>query len=610
MLKPARIFWMLATLCLAGSLLWAAAQWSERNALAQLRTAGQHRLDVYTGSLRNAVERYTWLPFVLSSQRDLADLLRAPQDTLQLERVNRYLKAVNNAAQASAIYVLNAEGLALASSNWDTPQSYIGNNYAFRPYFQQARAGAAGRFYGVGFTTQQPGYFLSYPIREGERVIGVVVAKVSLEALERDWRLTGERMLVADRYGVAFLATDPAWKWHTLGPLPAATLNEIKQSHQYGRNTFARLELIKQQTIDKSTLRASLKSGTQQADMLVQTANLPDLDWQIVLLTDLATVQQGINRVLVGTGLGLLALLAWFLFWRQRRRRIRDNIRASAALKQAHDQLEQKVAERTDDLLGANVQLQREISDRIRTELDLRAAQNELVQAGKMAVLGQMAAGVTHELNQPLTAMRALADNAKLLLERGKTSAVAENLVFISQLTERMGKITGQLRSFARKSDNRSEAVLVKQSISNALLLLEQRLRQQAVLLNISQSDEQLRVKCNAVRLEQVLINLLRNALDAVQGKADACITLLVWAEAGRVKISVADNGAGIAPEQLASVFDPFFTTKPASEGLGLGLAISLSIVRDFCGNLLASNRPDGGACFELELLAVQEQDA
>jgi two-component system C4-dicarboxylate transport sensor histidine kinase DctB len=606
MLKPARYFWILATLCLAGSLLWLAASWSERSALAQLRTAGQHRLDVYTGSLRNAVERYTWLPFVLSSQRDLADLLRTPQDAVLLERVNRHLKAVNDAAQASAIYVLNAEGLALASSNWDTPQSYIGNNYAFRPYFQQARLGYAGRFYGVGFTTQQPGYFLSYPIRDGERVLGVVVAKVSLDALENNWRATGERMLVSDKDGIAFLATDPAWKWQTLAPLPGYTLRYIKESRQYGRNIFPELGLLKLQRLDSNTQLARFKTGGDQADVLVQTAKVPDLGWQMVLFTDLTPIRQGVSRVLLGTSLGLLALLAWFLFWRQRRRRIRDNLRASQALKQAHDQLEQKVAARTDDLLGANTQLQREIAERIRTELDLRAAQNELVQAGKMAVLGQMAAGVTHELNQPLTAMRALADNAKLLLERGNITEVAGNLRYISQLTERMGKITGQLRSFARKSDNRAEPVLLKQSIANALLLLEQRLRQQRVALNIEQPD-QVWVLCNAVRLEQVLINLLRNALDAVKNKPDAQITLAVQQMQGKVKISVLDNGSGIAEEQLSNVFDPFFTTKGDAEGLGLGLAISLSIVRDFGGNLQASNRPEGGACFELELLASQE---
>ncbi|MFC7421281.1 ATP-binding protein [Iodobacter arcticus] len=607
MLKPARYFWILATLCLAGSLLWLAAQWSERNALAQLRTAGQHRLDVYTGSLRNAVERYTWLPFVLSSQRDLADLLRTPQDAMLLERVNRHLKAVNDAAQASAIYVLNAEGLALASSNWDSPQSYIGNNYAFRPYYQQARLGYAGRFYGVGFTTQQPGYFLSYPIRDGERVLGVVVAKVSLDALESNWRETGERMLVSDKDGIAFLATDPAWKWHTLVPLPSYTLRYIKESRQYGRNVFPELGLLKRQRLDGNTQLARFKTGNDQADLLVQTAQVPDLGWQIVLFTDLTSIRQGVSRVLLGTSLGLLALLAWYLFWRQRRRRIRDNLRASQALKQAHDQLEQKVAARTDDLLGANTQLQREIAERIRTELDLRAAQNELVQAGKMAVLGQMVAGVTHELNQPLTAMRALADNAKLLLERGNTTEVAGNLVYISQLTERMGKITGQLRSFARKSDNRAEPVLLTQSIANALLLLEQRLRQQRVVLNIEQPD-QVWVLCNAVRLEQVLINLLRNALDAVKNQPDAQILLAVQQVQDKVKISVLDNGPGIAAEQLSNVFDPFFTTKGDAEGLGLGLAISLSIVRDFGGNLQASNRPEGGACFELELLVPQEQ--
>ncbi|WP_035057769.1 ATP-binding protein [Andreprevotia chitinilytica] len=603
--RPARILLTFAGICIAAGLLWLAAAWSERNELERLRDAGRHRLDVYTGSLRNAVDRFTWLPFVVSTQPGLVALLRAPQDAVQRDKVNRYLATVNKAAQSNSLYLLDANGLALASSNWDTPLSYIGNNYAFRPYFLQAREGHAGRFYGVGFTTLQPGYFLSYPVRDGERIVGVVVAKVSLDALEHNWRLGGEHMLVADRDGVAFLATDVDWKWRTLAPLPAETLRYIEDSRQYGRNVFPELGLVGRQTIDHDTERAFLQSEARRIDVLMQTIKLPDLDWQIVLLTDLAPVRQVVARAVVGTALGLLALLSWWLFWRQRRRRIRDNLRASAALRQAHDELEQKVAERTHELVDANDQLQREIAERIRTEANLRAAQNELVQAGKLAVLGQMAAGVTHELNQPLTAMRALADNAKLLLERGNTAAVGDNLLHISQLTARMGKITGQLRAFARKSDSVAEPVLVKQAIANAQLLLEQRLRQQQVVLDIRQSDESVQVSCNPVRLEQVLINLLRNALDAVRDQPDAAISVNVLRDDGKVRITVTDNGPGISPEHLPSLFDPFFTTKGDSEGLGLGLAISLSIVRDFGGNLLASNGPNGGACFEVALLAA-----
>ncbi|AOY00416.1 ATP-binding protein [Jeongeupia sp. USM3] len=602
MSRPARVLLWLAALAAAAGLLWLLAAWGERAETERLREAGRHRLDVYAGSLRNAVDRYAYLPFALSTHPDLAALLRAPDDAALRDKVNRYLIINKASAQASVLYLLDAQGTAIAASNWDTPQSYVGRNYSFRPYFLQAREGHGGRFYGVGFTTRQPGYFLSYPVFDGRKVIGVVVAKVSLDGLEHNWRQGGERMLVADRHGVAFLSTDADWLWHSLTPLPAETLRFIEDTRQYGRADFPVLALKQRQPLDADTERAT---GPRGSEVLVQTLNLPDLEWRIVLFSDLAPVRQVVRNTVTGGALGLLALLSWLLFWRQRRRRIRDNLRASAALRQAHDELEHKVDARTRDLVDANAQLQREIAERIRTETNLRAAQNELIQAGKLAVLGQMAAGVTHELNQPLTAMRSFAENALALLDRGDTGEVRRNLGLIAQLTERMGKITGQLRAFARKSDGKVEPVLVHAAIGNALLLLEQRLRQQQVRLDIDQPDTGLRVSGNPVRLEQVLINLLRNALDAVRTSPQPAIRIGVAASGDHVGITVSDNGPGIAEAQLPAIFDPFFTTKSASEGLGLGLAISLSIVRDFGGRLTAGNRPEGGAYFKVELSAV-----
>jgi two-component system, NtrC family, C4-dicarboxylate transport sensor histidine kinase DctB len=288
-----------------------------------------------------------------------------------------------------------------------------------------------------------------------------------------------------------------------------------------------------------------------------------------------ATVRNGMFMTIVA--LAFIAML--LLYLRQRRRTFHANLAAKEALQRANDELERKVTERT----------------------------SELVQAGKMAVLGQMSAGITHELNQPLAAMRTLSDNAQLLLARNRTADVKSNLVLISQLTERMGKITGQLKAFARKSPLRLEPVSVARATANALALVAQRLRAEHVDVLQDLPEHEVMVMAEGNRLEQVLVNLIVNALDAMQDATPRKIVLSVGERGGRVEIAVADTGSGISPAVRDKLFEPFITSKEPGAGLGLGLAISAGIVRDFGGTLRAANRPDGGAEFTIELASAKE---
>ncbi|GAB3245891.1 ATP-binding protein [Chitinimonas naiadis] len=595
--------WWLLALLISVAGLWLAGRIAEERELTRIRQAGAHRLDVYVGSLRNAIDKYAYLPYVLSINNEIAGLLAHPDDPVRRDRVNRYLETINREAQSSTLYLLNEAGTAIAASNWNTPQTYVGYNYAFRPYYQQAHAGRPGRFYGVGATTRQPGYFLSQPVFERQKVVGAVIAKVSLDALETSWQRAGDHVLVADQAGIVFLSAEPAWKLKTLDPLSPDALNYIRHTFQYDRSGFPDLGLQEMSRLDTGTQVVALPSGRSRAAWLAQTVMLDDLGWRVMLMSDLASVRQVVRNTLVAAGFGLIALWLLLLYWRQRQRRIRDNLAAREALQSAYDQLEIKVAERTRDLIETNEALQREVQERKRTETELRDAQEELVQAGKLAVLGQMAAGVTHELNQPLAAMRTLADNALTFMDRDKPEQVRSNLGMIAGLVERMGKITSQLRNFARKRSAGQPAVPVSvaTALANARLLLEDRLRREQVMLVWDLSEPEIQVLGDQVRLEQVLINLLRNALDAVSKQAVPRIEVQVSDNAERVWIAVLDNGPGIAPEALDHLFDPFFSTK-GGEGLGLGLAISLSILKDCHGNLSAANRPDGGACFTIEL--------
>jgi C4-dicarboxylate-specific signal transduction histidine kinase len=265
------------------------------------------------------------------------------------------------------------------------------------------------------------------------------------------------------------------------------------------------------------------------------------------------------------------------------------------------------VTERTADLVATNKQLNREIAERERAELVLRKAQEQLIHAGKMAALGQMSAGITHELNQPLAALRTLSDNARVLLAANRTGEVQSNLTLISQLTERMAKITGQLKAFARKSPLQLSRVSVRHSLGNALALLEQRLRTGRIVITQDLPENDVEVLGDPNRLEQVLVNLIVNALDAMHSADARHLHIAVSERAGRVSIAVRDSGTGIAADVLPQLFEPFVTTKEPGAGLGLGLAISSGIIGEFGGSLVAANRPEGGAEFTIDLASATE---
>jgi two-component system C4-dicarboxylate transport sensor histidine kinase DctB len=263
-------------------------------------------------------------------------------------------------------------------------------------------------------------------------------------------------------------------------------------------------------------------------------------------------------------------------------------------------ELERRVAERTAELSRSNARLRGEVEERLRAEADLRRAQDDLVQAAKLATLGQTAAGIAHEVNQPLAAMRTYSDNAAVLLARGRTEDAKANLASISALTERIAQITQNLKGFARKASGALGPVPVQASVAAAIALLEHRIRLQGVHVSAGLPEAEIRVWAEQVRLEQVLVNVLQNGVDALRGVAAPEIEVSVEAAGERVAIVISDNGPGIRAEDVARVFSAFFTTK--SDGLGLGLSISQGIAEDFGGSLAYRGHPGGGAVFAMEL--------
>ena len=580
---------------------------AERIGTERLRQAGAHKLDLYAASLDSALAKYEYLPEIFTLKRDVVTLLRSPQTPGLQDTVNRYLAQVNSAARSAVLYVIDTKGRTLASSNWEEETSFVGRNLDYRPYIGDALRSDTGRFYGIGTTSGKPGFYYSRAIRDGNEAIGVAVAKVSLDTIEQAWAGAGDIALVVDASGVVFLASKPEWKYKTYGPLDAKAAAMIEATRQYAGARLTPLALTTDDTSATGALAVTIADEGSRRRYLVFARPTSEPSWRLILLADSAPVDALVRNTLVFTCVVLAFVLLLALYLHQRRHTIRESLAAKEALQRANDELERKVAERTADLVATNEQLSREIAERQRAEQVLREAQNELVHAGKLAVLGQMSAEMTHELNQPLAALRTLSDNALVLLARNRTDDVQNNLALISQLTERMGKITSQLKAFARKSPLQLGPVSVRRALGNALALLDQRLRNAQVSIMQDLSRDEVKVLGDANRLEQVLVNLVANALDAMQGAAVAQLGIIVREHAGRVSIAVQDTGTGIESELLRRLFEPFVTTKEAGAGLGLGLAVSAGIVREFGGSLVAANRPQGGAEFTIELAAITE---
>ncbi len=599
-------------LILMGLSSFGAHRIAQQLGISDLQATGLHRLDLYTASLEREIGKYAFLPGTLGLERDVLDLLKKPADGKRANPVNAYLEQLNDRAGTLSIYVIDATGHVVASSNWRRADSFVGEDLSFRPYFREAMDSGNGRFFGIGTTRGEPGYYLASTLSDESRTLGVAVIKVSLEQLEKSWSTVEAPAMVTDENGVVILGSVADWKFTTLRPLDETTRTAFDQTQQYNRRALKPLGLKEIAELDHGARLVRIaKEGPEMVTVypvagrfLAQSRPLPGTPWTLTVLSHLEQVDDIAQSRAALAGVGAAFLFMLGLMLNERRRHLKDRLAAREALQKAHDELELKVDERTADLSAANHLLQDEITERIRAERTLRAAQDELVQAGKLAVIGQLSTGIAHELNQPLAALRTLSGNGVRFLDRGDVATTRTNLERIAQLVDRMGLITGQLRTFARKSSSNGalQSVALCRALDGALALLDQRLTQNNVNVIRHCPLPEPFALCDANRLEQVLINLIGNAIDAMHDHPSACIELSCEAVDQQARLTVRDHGPGLADEALAHLFEPFFTTKEAGAGLGLGLTISAGIVREFGGTLSGANHPAGGAVFTLEI--------
>ncbi|RRV78176.1 sensor histidine kinase [Stutzerimonas stutzeri] len=586
LLAPRRPRWRnLALLALLlAPLLWPLQQLAERYYRNELTEQNRQTLDLYVANLLGTLNRYEVLPRILGDLPALRAVLQ--QDSPQVrDNANRLLKRLRNQTGADVIYLMATDGNTLAASNWDEEDSFVDRNFAFRPYFRQAMEGRLGRFFGLGTTSGKRGYYFGAAVRDGDQVLGVLVVKVDLDHTETLWGSTPEQLLVTDNFGVVILTSRPEWRFRATRGLGVDEREQIAFDQPYP-------------TLYPQDLTLNIDAW------LIQSRELKETGWTVRILAPVSLVERPVRTVVAIGAATLLALLLWLGLLMQRRRHFLERLALDS---QARQQLEQRVLERTRDLEALNSRLKVEVLEREQAQQELVRAQDELLQAGKLSALGTMSASISHELNQPLAAIRSYADNARVLLDHERVDEARDNLRLISDLTARMASIIAHLRAFARRDQHAPERVALQPALDDALALLAKRRQAMGVELIRDLPEATLWVQAGETRLRQILANLLANALDALGERPQPRrIWLRAELEGDGVLLTLRDNGPGFSAEALQRAREPFFTTKTSTQGLGLGLAICDTLTRALGGELRMSNHAEGGAQLGLFLRSAE----
>jgi two-component system C4-dicarboxylate transport sensor histidine kinase DctB len=534
------------------------------------------------GLLTSELQKFRLLPLVLA---DYPDAIAALSGRDEGRRLDRTLELLASRTDAAVIYAIGSNGQTIAASNWRLPTSFVGQNYAFRPYFVDAMRRGAAELFALGTVSGRPGLYLARRIDRDGRALGVIVVKVEFDEIEANWARAPGIGLATDAQGVILVTSVPDWRFRPTHSLDPATIAAARRARQFGTGPLRRPPL----TIDGPD--ASI-TATGVRYRVARVAS-PLAGGSVLHLAPLApALAAARSQALLWTsGLLIVAVVLGGIALRVgERRRMQDAARVA---------LEREVASRTADLREANARLQIESMERSASDSRYRAAREELAQANRLGSIGQITAGVAHEINQPVATIRTFAENATTFLDRNSVSQARQNLGQIVSLTDRIGAITAELRAFARRRRGAAAPVAVGAILDGLQLLLGERTR--GVLSIVATSDVRaIDVVGDRIRLEQILVNLVQNALDAVHQVAVPMILLTVTASPSSVNLTVEDNGAGIDPAVADTLFTPFASAKP--EGLGLGLAIARDIAREFGGELVAQDRATG-ACFALTLV-------
>ncbi|MDO6415181.1 ATP-binding protein [Sphingomonas sp. BIUV-7] len=573
---------------LIAALSFGAKRWADGYAAAVSDVTAAQVARIHAGLLASELRTFRLLPLVLIEYPDVHAVLEG-DDPEVTARLNGKLELLAARTNAAVIYVMRPDGRTIAASNWRRQDSFVGHDYGFRPYFGDALHAGSAELFALGSSSGRPGLFIARRISSGRRPLGVIVVKVAFDRLEAAWARQAGATFVTDRDGVVIITSRPEWRFHAVRPLSPEKVAAAARSRQFGRLPIRPIDLA----FDGASVHQS--AASEQLSYRAASIPVPLAGGELRFLQPLAPAAASANasaRLAILAGVivvgGVIAVML----------RSREKVLFQVAARRT---LESEVTLRTAELTEVNRRLIEESREREQADRSLRSAREELAQANRLGSIGQITAGVAHEINQPVAAIRTFAENAGQFLDRGSPERARANLDLIVDLTARIGTITAELRAFARRGAPMIGAIEVGAAIDGALLLMGDRIRSQGVTLDRSGRETGVRVVADRVGLEQVLINLIQNGLEALDDRPEPRLRISVELEGeDRMILEVVDNGPGVPPELEDQIFTPFVTGRP--DGLGLGLGIARDIAREFGGELLIVRSALGGAGFQLNL--------
>ncbi|WP_146448966.1 sensor histidine kinase [Vibrio kanaloae] len=604
-----------------------AVQFQEKAVTQQLNEAANKA----NLQIDSELDKFKQIPDLLSHDpRLLSYFDQSPQsDKMTTTQLNKLLFEWSSQSQADTIYIHNPSGTVVASSNYQKAQTFVGENFSFRPYFASAIKGNNTQYVALGARSNVRGYFLSSPLYIAKEVVGVITVKVSLENLENILTSDDFEIIVLDSNQVVFLSSQIHWLYHSLLPLSEQQQQDIALQRQYGQSQISIIEAFRSSSVAKEINEANQSNGIPAnqvqrnltANQLFKLGNfnlypteISHNQYQVIALKEtnaeiLKVLQIDVIFVVIYS---LVVLIAWS--WRQ-------TYVAKVALTRLNQNLEQAVDKRTQYLKQSNQQLQQTIFQYQESQLKLKQTEQELTQTAKLAVLGELSASINHEINQPLAALRTYSENSVKLLEMGRSDLVKSNLDKMIALNASITKIITRLKVFTRKvTKQQHHKASLHQAINNATTILSTLMLKHGITLRLSTVPNDINIAIHPTELEQVLVNLIHNAIQALQQQCLEQETLkeqqaqghhlnqlaspqigVEWQlQNGTCRLIIWDNGIGISDDKLEQLFDPFFTTKP--EGLGLGLSISKRIIEAYHGTIKATQRAPSGMLFSLDI--------